>query len=71
MGTKFEILMIFSRFWEPVGSRFLVVRLFFLDLRLSILNVSSEVCFLVGLGENIMPGSVVGGAQLSSELDDI
>jgi hypothetical protein len=63
LGTKFEILMIFSRFWEPVGSRFLVVRFFFLDLRLSILNVSSEVCFLVGLGQKMMPGSVVGCAE--------
>jgi hypothetical protein len=27
------------------------------------LSVSSEVCFLVGLGEKMMPGSVVGCAE--------
>ena len=52
--------MIFSGFGEPVGSRFLASFLFFLGLRLSILRVSSEVCFLVGLGEEMMPGSGVG-----------
>ena len=45
---------------EPVGSRFLAISLFFLGLRLSILSVSSEVCFLMGLGEKMVPGSVVG-----------
>ena len=49
----------FGRFGEPVGSRFLVMFLFFLRLRLSNLSVSSEVCFLVGLGPKMMPGSVV------------
>ena len=52
--------MIFSGFGEPVGSRFLASFLFFLGWRLSILRVSSEVCLLVGLGEKMMPGSVVG-----------
>ena len=55
--------MIFSGFGEPVGSRFLAVCLFFLGLRLSMLTVSSEVCFLVGLGQKMMPGSVVGCAE--------
>ena len=27
------------------------------------MSVSSEVCFLVGLGEKMMPGSVVGCAE--------
>ena len=51
--------MIFSGFGEPVGSRFLSVCCFFLGTRLSILSVSSEVCFLMGLGEKMVPGSVV------------
>ena len=55
--------MIFSGFGEPVGSRFFASFLFFLGLRLSILRVSSEVCFLVGLGQKMMPGSVVGCAE--------
>ena len=50
--------MIFSGFGEPVGSRFLASCLFFLGLRLSILRVSSEVCFLMGLGVEMVPGSV-------------
>ena len=32
----------------------------FFGTRLSILSVSSEVCFLMGLGEKMVPGSVVG-----------
>ena len=48
--------MIFSGFGEPVGSCFLASFLFFLGLRLSILRVSSEVCFLVGLGQKIVVG---------------
>ena len=44
-------------YWE---STFLSLCLFFLGSRLSILSVSSEVCFLVGLGEKMVPGSVVG-----------
>ena len=39
------------------------VWLFFLGLKLSILSVRSEVCFLVGSGEKMMPGSVVGCAE--------
>ena len=54
---------IFSGFGEPVGSRFLAVCLFVLGLRLSFLSVSSEVCFLLGLGEKMIPGSVVGCAE--------
>ena len=53
--------MIFNGFGEPVVSRFLASFLFFLGLRLS--NLSSEVCFLVGLGQKMMPGSVVGCAE--------
>ena len=56
-------LIIFNEFGKPVGSRFLVSFLFFLGLRLSILSVSSGVCFLLGLGQKIMPGSVVGCAE--------
>ena len=52
--------MIFNGFGERVGSRFLAIFLFFLGLRLSILSVSSEVCFLMGLCEKMVPGSVVG-----------
>ena len=63
MGSRVGFLMIFSGFGEPVGSRFLASFLFFLGLRLSILRVSSEVCFLVGLGQKMMPGSVVGCAE--------
>ena len=55
--------MIFSGFGEPVGSPFLASFCFFLGLRSSILRVSSEVCFLVGLGHKMMPGSVVGCAE--------
>ena len=55
--------MIFNGFGETVGSRFLASFLFFLGLRLSILRVGSEVCFLVGLGQKMMPGSVVGCAE--------
>ena len=52
--------MIFCGFGEPVGSRFLSVCWFFLGTRSTILSFSSEVCFLVGLGEKMVPGSVVG-----------
>jgi hypothetical protein len=55
--------MIFSGFREPVGSRFLTIFLVFFGLRLSILSVSSEVCFLEGLGAKRIPGSVVGCAE--------
>ena len=50
LGSRVGFLMIFSRFGEPVGSRFLTNFLFFLGLRLSILRVSSEVCFFSGFG---------------------
>ena len=53
--------MILIGFGEPVGSRFLASFLFFLGLRLSILR--AKVCFLVGLGQKMMPGSVVGCAE--------
>ena len=53
----------FSGFGEPVGSRFLSVCWFFLGTRLSILSFSSEVCFLMGLGVKMVPGSVVGCAE--------
>ena len=63
LGSKIGFLVIFDVFWKFVGSRFLASFFFFLGLRLSILRVSSEVCFLVGLGEKMMPGSVVGCAE--------
>ncbi len=55
--------MIFSGFGEPVGSRILASFLFFLGLKLLILRVGSEVCFLVGLGQKMMPEAVVGCAE--------
>ena len=60
MGYRVGFSLIFNGFGEPIGSRFLTSFLFFLGLRLSILRVSSEVCFLLGLGQKMMPGSVVG-----------
>ena len=60
MGSRVGFSTIFSGFGEPVGSRFLASFLFFLGLRLSISRVGSEVCFLVCLGQKMMPGSVVG-----------
>ena len=54
--------MIFSGFGEPVESLILASFLFLLGLRLLILRVGSEVCFLVGLGQKMIPGSVVGCA---------
>jgi len=46
-----------------LGVEFYQFACFFLVSRLSILSVSSEVCFLVGLGQKMMPGSVVGCAE--------
>ena len=43
-----------------LGVDFYEFSCFFLGLRLSILSVGSEVCFLVALGEKMVPGSVVG-----------
>ena len=63
LGLQGWIFHDFSGFEEPVGSRFLAVWLFFLGLRLSILRGSYEVCFLMGLGEKMIPGSVVGCAE--------
>ena len=63
MGSRVGFLMIFSGFGEPVGSRFFAVVLLFLGLRLSILRVSSEVCFLLGLGQKMITGSVVGCSE--------
>ena len=63
LGSRVGFPQIFSGFGERVGSRFLSVCWFFLSPRLSILSVSSEVCFLVGLGEKMVPGSVVGCAE--------
>ena len=60
LGSRVGFPLIFSGFGEPVGSRFLLVCCFFLGTRLPILSVSSEVCFLMGLGEKMVPGSVVG-----------
>ena len=63
LGSRVGFPQIFSGFGERVGSRFLSVCWFFLSPRLSILSVSSEVCFSVGLGEKMVPGSVVGCAE--------
>ena len=63
LGSRVGFLFISNGFGEPVGSRFLANFLFFLGLRLSILRVSSEVCFLLGLGQKMLPGSVVGCAE--------
>ena len=63
LGSRVGFSLIFSGSGEPVGSRFLSVCCFFLGTRLSILSVSSEVCFLLGLGEKVVPGSVVGCAE--------
>ena len=60
LGSRVGFPLIFNGFWEPVGSRILSVCCFVLGTRLSILSVSSEVCFLMGLGEKMVPGSVVG-----------
>ena len=51
-----DFYWIWGTCWE---SNFISV-FFFLGLRLSILSVSSDVCFLMGLGEKMVPGSVVG-----------
>ena len=63
LGSRVGFPSIFSGFGEPVGSRILSVCCFFLGTRLSILSVSSEVCFLMGLGVKMVPGSVVGCAE--------
>ena len=63
LGSRVGFPLIFSGFGEPIGSQILSVCCFFLGTRLSILSVSSEVCFLVGLGEKMVPGSVVGCAE--------
>ena len=63
LGSRVGFPLIFSRFGKPVGSRILSVCCFFLGTRLSILSVSSEVCFLMGLGVKMVPGSVVGCAE--------
>ena len=60
LGSRVGFPPIFSGFGEPAGSRILSVCCFFLGTRLSILSVSSEVCFLMGLGVKMVPGSVVG-----------
>jgi len=63
LGSRIGFFMIFNGFVEPVGSQFLTSFLFFRGLRLSILRISSELCFLVVLGQKMMPGSVVGCAE--------
>ena len=63
LGSRVRFLMIFNGFGNLLGVYLLSVCLFFLGSRLSILSVSSEVCFLVGLGEKMVPGSVVGCAE--------
>ena len=60
LGSRVGFFMIFDGFGEPGRSRILSSFLFCLALRLAILRVSSEVSFLVGLGQKMMPGSVVG-----------
>ena len=63
MGSRVGFFKIFFLFGEPVGSRFLTSFLFFLGLRLSILRFSSEVCFLLGSCQKMMPESVFGCAE--------
>ena len=60
LGSRVRFLMIFNGFGSLLGVYFLPVCLFFLGTGLSILSVSSEMSFLMGLGEKIVPGSVVG-----------
>ena len=60
LGSRVGLSLIFNGFGGPVGSRIWSVRCFFLGTRLSVLSVSSEVCFLMALSEKMMPGSVVG-----------
>ena len=55
--------MILNGFGDPVGSHFLFVCLALVGLRYSFVSVSSEVCFLMGLGVKMVPGSVVGCAE--------
>ena len=50
----------FSLIWVTCWGSIFISLLVFLGARLSILSVSSEVCFLMGLGETMVPGSVVG-----------
>jgi hypothetical protein len=52
--------MLFNRFSDLAGRRFRSVRLRALGLWWLILGVSSEVCLLLGGGEEMAPGSVVG-----------
>ena len=51
-------------FGNLLGVEFYQFYVFFLGTRLSILSVSSEVCFLMGLGVKMVPGSVVGCADV-------
>ena len=60
LGSRVGFPLFFTGFGEPVGSLILSVCWFFLGTGLSILSVSSEVCFLMDLGVKIVPGSVVG-----------
>ena len=46
-----------------IWTSFLAACLFFPGFRLSFLSVSSKVCFFVGLGERMMPGSVCRRAE--------
>ena len=60
LGSRVGLPLFFTGFGEPVGRRIISVCCFFLGTRLSILSVSSEVSFSMGLGKKIVPGSVVG-----------
>ena len=63
-GTAWDPGLDFHRFLVDLGNLLGVVfyqfAVFFLGTRLSILSVGSEVCILMGLGEKMVPGSVVG-----------
>ena len=48
--------------WESIFNKFLVFS-WFEVINFEFVRVSSEVCFLVGLGQKMMPGSVVGCAE--------
>ena len=60
LGSRVRFLMIFNGFGSLLGVYFLSGCLFFFGSRLSILSVSSEMSFLMGLGKKIVPESVVG-----------
>ena len=59
MASRVGFLIILIGFGDPVGSPVLSGCFDFVGRRWYLLSVSYEVCFFVGLGENMIPGSVV------------